>query len=133
MALGLATARPTPLPFALLLLGAVYALPASRRVIAVPIYGSGLLVIGELAYWSLDERIREHMHPGVAMPRLLAILAIGAVAIPVSALVHLAADAGVARSPAGTAAGAAAIVACVALLTALGSFRDASSRRSAAD
>ena len=123
MALGLGAARPAPLPFALLLLGAIYALPAPDHVLPVPVYGSGLLVTGELAYWSLDERIREHMHPGVATPRLLAVLAVGAAAIPASALVLAVADADVARSPAGTAAGAAAIVGCVALLIALAHLR----------
>jgi hypothetical protein len=91
----------------------------------VPLYGSVLLVCGELAYWSLDERIRERADAGAELPRLVAILAVGVAAIPVSALVLAAADADVARSPAGTAVGAAAIVACVALLVALAHLRGA--------
>ena len=119
LALALVAGRPAAIPFALLLLGAVYALPVGHHVIGVPIYGSVLLVTGELAYWSLDERIRERADAGVELPRLVAILAVGAAAIPVSALVLAAADVDVARSPAGTAVGAAAIVACAALLLAL--------------
>jgi hypothetical protein len=125
MAFALAALRPPAVPIALLLLGAVYALPAGHHVIPVPVYGSALLVAGELAYWSLDERIRERAQPGLGMPRLLAILGVGAAAIPVSALVLAAADADIPRSPVGTAAGAAAIVACVALLAALARARDA--------
>jgi hypothetical protein len=112
------------IPFALLLLGAVYALPVSHHTIAVPIYGSVLLVCGELAYWSLDERIRERADPGVELPRLVAILAVGGAAILASALMVTVADADVPRSPVGTAVGAAAIVACVALLVALAHLRD---------
>jgi hypothetical protein len=59
------------------------------------------------------------VHPGVATPRLLAIFAVIAAAIPAGALVLLAAEADLERSPALTAAGAAAIVACLGLLAAL--------------
>ncbi len=59
----------------------------------MPIYGSALLLVAELAYWSLDERIRERAQAGVELPRLVAILAVGVAAIPVSALVLAAADA----------------------------------------
>ena len=118
MALALAGGRPGAVPFALLLLGAVYALPA------VPVYGSALLVAGELAYWSLDERLRERAHPGVEVPRLLGVLAVGAAAIPVSALALVAGDADIPRSPAGTAAGAAAVVACAALFVVLARLRE---------
>jgi hypothetical protein len=124
MALALAGGRPGAVPFALLLLGAVYALPADRHGIAVPVYGSALLVAGELGYWSLDERLRERAHPGVEVPRLLGVLAVGAAAIPVSALVLVAGDADIPRSPAGTAAGAAAVVACAALFVALARLRE---------
>ena len=123
LALALAAAHPAAVPFALLLLGAVYALPAGHHVIAAPIYGSVLLVTGELAYWSLDERIRERAEVGVELPRLLATLAVGVAAIPVSVLVLAAADAEVPRSPASTAVGAAAVVACVAMLVAVTRLR----------
>ena len=89
----------------------------------MPIYGSALLVCGELAYWSLDERIRERADAGVELPRLVATLAVGVAAIPVSALVLAVADAEVPRSPVGTAVGAAAVVACVAMLVAIAHLR----------
>ena len=57
------------------------------------------------------------------MRRLFALLGVSAAAIPASAVVLLAAEADVERSPATTAAGAAAIVACVGLLAALATVR----------
>jgi len=121
LSLALIPASSAPIPFALLLLGAIYTIPHGDRAIAAPIYGSALLLTAELAYWSLDERVRQRVQADVATPRLLAILAVTTAAIPVSALVLIAAEADVARSPASTAAGATAIVACVALLAALAS------------
>jgi hypothetical protein len=106
-----------------LLLGAIYAAPEGERAIAAPIYGSALLVTAELAYWSLDEHVRQRVEAGVAAPRLLAVLTVGVAAIPASALALVAAEADVARSPATTAAGAAAVVACVALLASLARVR----------
>jgi hypothetical protein len=127
LSLALAAARSAPIPFSLLLLGAIYAIPDGERAIAAPIYGSALLLTAELAYWSLDERVRQRVQAGVFTPRLLAILAVSAAAIPASALPLIAAEADVARSPAITAAGAAAAVACVALLTALARVRSGES------
>jgi hypothetical protein len=119
LALALTAARPGPIPFALLLLGAVYGIADGDRALAAPIFGSALLVAAELAYWSLDEHVHLRLQAGVLLPRLLAILAVAAAAIPASTLVLITAEAGVARSPATTAAGGAAIVACIALLTSL--------------
>ncbi len=117
--LALAAGRSAPIPFALVLLGAIQVIPDGDRAIAAPIYGSGLLLTAELGYWSLDERVRQRVQASAGRPRLLAILALSAAAIPPSALVLLAAEADVARSPALTAAAAAAVLACVGLLTAL--------------
>ena len=115
----LTAARSAPIPIALLILGAVYAIPDDDRTAAAPIFASALLLTAELAYWSLDERVHQRLQAGVLMPRLLAILAIAAAAIPPSALVLVTAEAGVGRSAATTAAGGAAIVACIALLTSM--------------
>jgi hypothetical protein len=115
----LAAAHSAPIPIALLLLGAVYAIPDDDRAAAAPIFASALLLTAELAYWSLDERLCVRLHAGVLMPRLLAILALAAAAIPASTLVLVTAEAGVGRSAATTAAGGAAIVACIALLTSM--------------
>jgi hypothetical protein len=127
LSLALAAARSAPIPFALLLLGAIYAIPHGDRAIAAPIYSSALLLTAELAYWSLDERVHQRAQADVLTPRLLAILAVSAAAIPAGALVLIAAEADVPRSPAITAAGAAAIVACIALLTALARLRSGES------
>jgi hypothetical protein len=123
LSLGLTVGRSAAIPFALVLLGAIYVIPHGDRAIAAPIYGAGLLLTAELAYWSLDERIRGRVHPGVAAPRLLAILAVTGAAIAAGALVLIAAEADLGRSPALTAAGAAAIVACIGLLTTLARLR----------
>lgn len=123
LSLALAAARSSPIPFAVLLLGAIYTIPEGDRAIAAPIYASALLLVAELAYWSLDERVRQRIQVGAFTPRLVAILAVGAAAAPASSLVLVAAEADVARSPALTAAGAAAVVACVGLLTALARIR----------
>lgn len=119
----LTAGRTAPIPFALLLLGAIYAIPDGDRAIAAPIYGAGLLLTAELAYWSLEERVRRRVQAGVATPRLLAILAVAAATIPSGALVLIAAEADVSRSPVLTATGAAAIVTCIGLLTALARVR----------
>jgi hypothetical protein len=119
LALGLSTRRIGGIPIALLLLGALHVIPDGGRSIGTVIYGSGLLLTAEFAYWSIDEYGRRPVEPGVFAPRLLAILAVVAAGIPASVLVHVAADVDISRSPASTAAGATAIVACVALLAAM--------------
>ncbi|HEY6693351.1 MAG TPA: hypothetical protein VI006_10910 [Solirubrobacteraceae bacterium] len=119
LALGLSTRRTGAIPIALLLLGALHVIPDGGRSIGTVIYGSGLLLTAEFAYWSIDEYGRRPVEPGVFAPRLLAILAVVAAGIPASVLVHVAADVDISRSPASTAAGATAIVACVALLAAM--------------
>jgi hypothetical protein len=123
VALAVSAGRSTPIPFGLVILGAIHAVPDGDRAVPAPIYGSVLLLAAELAYWSLDERVVGRVRPGAATPRLLGILAVGAAAIPASALVLVAADADVPRSPAVTAAGAVAVVACIGLLTALARVR----------
>jgi hypothetical protein len=119
LGVGLFTRRSGAVPVALALVGALLVLPNGDRSIGTVIYGSGLLVAAELAYWSIDEHGRRLVEPGVFLPRLLAILAVVAAGIPASALVLVAADVDISRSAASTAAGATAIVACVALLTAM--------------
>jgi hypothetical protein len=127
LSLALTAGRSAPIPFAVLLLGAVYAIPQGDRAIPAPIYGSGLLLTAELAYWSLDERVRQRVQPGVDTPRMLATLAVAAAAIPASGLVLTAGQADVPRSPGLTAAGAAAIVASVGLVAALARLRSGES------
>jgi hypothetical protein len=115
----LLTGRPAPIPFVVLLLGTIHAMPPGATALATPLYGSALLLAAELAYWSLDERAPQRVEAGVARRRLLAVLGVAIAAIPSSALVLAASQAELARSPAFTAAGAAALVACIALLAVL--------------
>lgn len=119
LSLALSGGQSAPIPFALLVLGAMYVTPPGDRAIPAPVYGAALLLLAELAYWSLDERVVQRVQPGVSRRRLLAILAVAAAAVPAGAVVLAGAEADVERSPALTAAGAAAIVACVGLLAAL--------------
>jgi hypothetical protein len=59
------------------------------------------------------------------MPRLIGILAVVATAVAAGALVLLASESEVARSPARTATGIGAILACIAVLAALARARTA--------
>ena len=119
LAFGLSTRRQGAIPIALLLVGALHVIPDGDRTIGTVIYGSVMLLTAELAYWSIDEHGRRPVEAGVFVPRLLAILALVAAGIPASALVLIAADIDISRSWASTAAGATAIVACVALVAAM--------------
>jgi len=119
LGLGLSMRRPAAIPSALLVLGALHVIPHGGLSIGTVIYGSGLLLTGELAYWSIDEHGRRPVEPEVFVPRLLAILVVVGAGIPASLAVYLAAGVDVSRSTASTAAGATAIVACVALLAAM--------------
>ena len=119
LGLGVSARRSEAIAIALLLLGALQVISDGDGSIGTVIYGSGLLLTAELAYWSIDEHGRRPVQPGVFAPRLLAILAVVAAAIPAGMLVLAAAHVDLPRSHASTAAGATAIVACVALLAAM--------------
>ena len=107
----------------LVVLGTIYVVPGGDRAIPAPVYAGALLLIAELAFWSLDERAPGRIEPGTARPRLLAILAVVAVGVAAAALVLVASESDVARSSARTAAGFGAILACVAVLSALARSR----------
>jgi hypothetical protein len=125
LSLALLAGRPAPVSVALLLLGAIYVVPEGDRAIPAPIYGGALLLIAELAFWSLDEHLPGRVEPGTAMPRLLAILGVVLIGVAAAALVLLASESDVARSPVRTAAGVGAILACIAVLTVLARSRNA--------
>ena len=125
LSLALLAGRAAPVAAALLLLGAIYVVPEGDRAIPAPIYGGALLLIAELAFWSFDERLPGRVEPGTATPRLLAILGVVVTGVAAGALVLLASESDVARSPARTAAGVGAILACIAVLTALARARNA--------
>jgi hypothetical protein len=125
LSLAFLAGRAAPVAAALLLLGAIYVVPEGDRAIPAPIYGGALLLIAELAFWSFDERLPGRVEPGTATPRLLAILGVVVTGVAAGALVLLASESDVARSPARTAAGVGAILACIAVLTALARARNA--------
>jgi hypothetical protein len=117
--LAILTGRSAPIPVALLLLGALYALPDGERAVWAPLYGAGLLLCAELAYWALEERRAQPVFGDVVTPRLVSILLVVAASVAAGALVMLAAEADVGRSPATTAVAALAVVGCAGLLFAL--------------
>jgi hypothetical protein len=100
-------------------MGAIYVVPEGDRAIPAPIYAGALLLIAELAFWSLDECAPGRVEAGTATPRLIGILGVVVIGIAAGALVLFASESDVARSPARTAAGVVAILACVAVLAAL--------------
>jgi hypothetical protein len=119
LAAALVTGFVTPVFVALLLLGAIYVIQEGDRAIPAPIYAGALLLTAELAFWSLDERKSGRVEPGAGTPRLRGVLVVVAVGVAAGAVVLFASEADTARSTEGTAAGLAAILACVAVLTAL--------------
>jgi hypothetical protein len=129
VAFALANGRSAPIPFALLLLGAVYAIPEGEPAIPAPVFGAGLLLCAELAYWSLESRVAQDVYGDVVTPRLLAVLGVAATSLPAGWLVLLAGEGGFERSPALTAAAALAIAACAGLLAVLARAAAPSSTR----
>jgi hypothetical protein len=117
--LAVVTGRSAPIPCALLLLGALYAVPDGDRAVWAPLYGGGLLLCAELAYWSLEERRAQPVFGDVVTPRLVSILLVAAASVAAGALVLLAGEADVGRSPATTAAASLAVAACAGLLVLL--------------
>ena len=116
LSLALVTGRSAPIPLALVALGAVYVIPAGERALWAPVYGGGLLLCAELAYWSLESRVDQRVHGDVVKPRLVAVLGVVGVSVPAGALVLLASEADLGRSPTLTGAAALAVVACAGLL-----------------
>jgi hypothetical protein len=112
---GLLTGWLAPVVAALVVLGTVF--PEGGE--AAPVYAGSLLLLSELAFWAVDERDAGRVGPGTGVPRLRGILAVTAIGVAASALVLLASQADVGRSPASTAAGLAAILAALGVLRGL--------------
>jgi hypothetical protein len=86
---------------------------------AVPLVAVGLLLCGELAAWSLDERVRIAAEPGVLARRAVAIAVLAG-----AGLIAAAAVVAIAAAPAGeglawTGIGAAAAVGAVGIVVAV--------------
>jgi hypothetical protein len=118
LAVGLLLRWPTPVPAALVLLGGQYALVLSVDGAALDgraaVVAAGLLVVAELAYWSLELRAEITDEPGSYTRRLavLALLSLGALALAgvLLAIVDVAGREGLAIEIAGAAAAFAAVV-----------------------
>ena len=119
LGLGLSTRRSAAIPIALLLLGALHVIPDGGLSIGTVIYGSGLLLTAELAYWSIDEHGRRPVEPGSSPRGCSRSWRWWRRGSPRACWCYLAAGVDISRSAASTAAGATAIVACVALLAAM--------------
>jgi hypothetical protein len=108
------------LPWALGLLGAAYAIAIAARGAGVdegaPLVAVALLLCGELAAWSLDERARIHAERRVVVLRATAVFALALAGIGASALVIGLAAARLGGGLAWTAAGAVAAVLVLAVV-----------------
>ena len=118
---GLVLAQPTLVPVSLLLLGALYGAELVERDApldaAAPLFGAGLLLTAELAYWSLEERERVRGERGESLGRVGIVIGLAAAALVVTAallaLVDLVRAGGLAVNLAGAAAAAAVLLAIV--------------------
>jgi hypothetical protein len=110
VALAVAVGSVTPIPWSLALLAVVFLLHRRDSLVLAPIYGAGLLLVGELAQGSIDLRGVGWLTPNWIASRLAAILALSALGAGAGAVVAAAATIGAARSVALTAAGAVAAV-----------------------
>jgi hypothetical protein len=108
------------LPWALALGGGGYAVSIGANAgavdEAVPLVAAGLLICGELAAWSLDERVRIVAEPAVRRRRVLAVALLGAGGLASAALVVAVAAAPAGGGLAWTTLGALAAVGAVALV-----------------
>lgn len=119
LAAALASRSWPPIALAVVVLGALYVLPDGDRALPAPLYAAALLVMAELAFWSIETGLRLRAEPGADAPRLAAALAVAAGSVPIGALALAAGGADADRSVALTAAGAAAVVACGAVFVVL--------------
>ena len=118
---GLVLAQPALVPVSLLLLGALYGAQLVEEDApldaAAPLFGAGLLLTAELAYWSLEERDRVRGERGEAFRRVAIVVGLAAAALLVTAallvLVDLVRAGGLAVNLAGAAAAAAVLLAVV--------------------
>jgi hypothetical protein len=123
LALGLAARWRAPVGLGLTLLGAQYAVlfagHGSSLDEATPIYAAGLLLVAELAYWSLERRVAAWTEEGLLLRRLAHLIGVCSAAAVVAALVLVAAASGGGGGVALEALGAAAAVGTVAVVALL--------------
>ena len=117
----LAVGVPSLVPAPFVLVGAVYAaqlaVDDAPLDVAAPAFAAGLLVGAELAYWSLDERVRLKGEPGDDLRRLTYVAALGVGTLLVSSVLLVLADAvrtrGLGIDVVGAAAAALALLAVI--------------------
>jgi len=120
LAAGLTTRSAAALGWGLAALGGEYAVlfAAQGRALdeAAPVYAAGLVLVAELAFWSVERRIAAWSDPAIAERRLAQLLGVCVGAAAVAALVLVVAAASVGGGLALEAIGVAAAIGALALL-----------------
>lgn len=88
LVVGLVLGRPAAVPWALAGIGVAYAATLDPGDLdgRVPLYATGLLVTGELAYWALQLRDAARDEPGIALRRVIALLVTAVAAVVAGSL-----------------------------------------------
>lgn len=126
VALALARGSPGPVPWSLALLAALFLLGMHDSLVLAPIYGAGLLLVGELAQCSIELRGVAWLSPRWIASRLAGILALAALGVCASAFAAGAATIAAARSVTLTGVGA---LATMVLLGAIAQLARRADRR----
>jgi hypothetical protein len=116
VALAVAVGSAAPIPWSLALLALMFLLDGHDSLVLAPIYGAGLLLVGEVAQCSIDLRGVTWLTPGWITSRLGATMALAALGAGAGALAAAAATIAADRSVALTAAGAVAAVMALATI-----------------
>jgi hypothetical protein len=124
VALALALGSSAPIPWSLALLATLFLLGEHDSLVLAPIYGAGLLLVGELAQCSSELRGVKWLTLRWIASRLAASLALAALGAGAGAVTAAAATIAAARSVALTAAGALATVVAVGTIALLARRRD---------
>jgi hypothetical protein len=122
LALALVSGWPAPIPLAVVSLGASYAVSLHGHGAIdgrAPLVGAGLVLVAELAYWSLERRTAVGEEPGLHLRRALSILATTVGAAGVAAILLAATSVPLGGSVTWDAFGLAAAAGAVAVLARL--------------
>lgn len=119
LVVGLALGRTAAVPWAIAGLGVAYAATLGGDDLdgRVPLYAAGLLVTAELAYWSLQLRAGARDEAGMAIRRVIGLLAAAAVALVAGTLLIAVAHVPLRGGLVVEAVGIAAAIGALALLT----------------
>lgn len=114
---GLAVASSSAVHMSVALLAALLLLRLQDRLGLAPLYGAGLLLVGELAQRSLELRGQARIGPGVIGGRLTAVAVLAALGACSGAVVSISATIAPTRSVGLTAVGTIAVLATFATIT----------------